>query len=153
VTKSTLACNPPPPDPVCPAELPEQGAACDTGWDGPYTCDGYIDPFCGLDVSATCQNDGTWLVDQIACNPPPPDYCQTIDDVESCESSAGCVWHEPGCAEGDEETVQGCFSEFACSPGTCGLDETCTTVLIDPCWDSLCNACAAETNVCLPNPV
>jgi hypothetical protein len=143
------SCNPPPPVPVCPAELPEDGGYCEQDWSGSeYVCDGYLDPFCGLPVSATCTFEGIWSVTQIDCNPPPPIDCRQLANDADCVQFAECRWLEPGCG-GGVDLQTGCYPTDPCTADSCLGGETCSEVIYHPCPDGKCNACGAMTNICI----
>jgi hypothetical protein len=140
-------CPLPPPDP-CPTALPTHGTPCQYDYLRPYTCDGYRDELCDLPVTALCALDGIWQTDQIDCNPPPPVLCNDIVDSDSCELS-GCRWLVPGCGE-PTTGFAACFASEECTDSSCDVGWACSTVVLDPCWNSTCDACYMETNVCLP---
>ncbi len=138
------SCNPPPPDdPECPDTLPTQGASCES-WGSSYVCDGYVDPFCQIPVSATCEG-GTWFVDQVACNPPPPELCWDAPDEASCVAVGFCSWHEPACTDPTIATA-GCYPAAGCD--ACWGE--CIAAAVHPCPDGKCGSCSAETQLCVP---
>jgi hypothetical protein len=143
-------CNPPPPDPTCPPELPLDGNNCDS-WAGTYQCDGYPEPSCGGEVSAICDAaTGQWSVPQTNCNPPPLDLCLDQIDAASCAGIGFCAWLEPGC-DANPLPAAGCYAADDCAVTGCFGDATCTEMSVHPCPDGDCNACGMQSNVCLPN--
>ncbi len=81
------------------------------------------------------------------------DECQTYASSAQCEADTACAWRVPGCGDGQgaPEIEMGCYASSDCTVSGCGDWGTCTLVTVDPCWNSLCNACGAEENVCIPN--
>ena len=129
--------------PDCPTELPLAGSDC-SDWYNAYACDWQVDTPCGNQwVTGYC--DGTnWVVDPVpACG-----NCAQNTDAAICSIDPSCQWLEPGCG-GPPLPQAGCFPADGCDSG-CTPGETCTTVVVNPCWNSLCDACGAETDVCLP---
>lgn len=150
----TGTCNPPPPE--CPAEAPAQGAPCDEGWDGP--CFYTVDTGCGpVEAQATCFG-GQWDVPLPTCNPPPPEYCYTLATEDECALNGSfCRWEVPGCAEPGSVPPAlpqaGCHPSFDCiSDGECLAGSTCQEVVINPCYNDVCDACGATAMLCVATP-
>ena len=138
-------CNPPPP---CPYDKPEHGSAC---YDENVECWYVSDwPCPGIDIAAYCSL-GQWEVPEPLCNPPPPEYCYTIQNDVECENHVGyCAWRVGGC--GDNPLAQaGCFPNVSCleEPSVCSSDQTCTAVSIHPCWNDDCEVCDEAQALCL----
>ncbi len=152
-------CNPPPPE--CPPVQPTEGEVCayqpDT-WGGyPSYCNYDVETPCGTSqLYMGCQSDPNsgemvWAVDE----PPPscelpPEQCQLYADATACDADSGCQWLVPGCTDGGNEVPAGCYAAIDCATEGCGEWGECFAGVHDPCHDSLCNACAAEIDVCLP---
>ena len=129
---------------ACPSAPPQEGDACDfcdapTACSYPGTCGG---------AAASCGTDGKWHVAIGDCPPPPVDACSGNGTQTACEGDSGCRWLTPGCSP-NGLTVTGCFLINACSPATCQPGTTCQTVSYDPCFGKSCDACGADTTVCL----
>ncbi|MCA9619343.1 MAG: hypothetical protein KC731_09975 [Myxococcales bacterium] len=140
--------NPPPPCP--PPDAIVAGELCDPG---PLEICPADLPFCPPGSGqATCQN-GVWIVDGPDCNPPPPLPCESYLDATSCEADFACRWLVPGCTEPQPAfPEEGCFPKTPCvigPPDPCGGGSTCTQVIVDPCWNAGCDACYAETTICV----
>lgn len=154
-----FSCNPPPPD--CPAELPSIGTACD------YDPETFLYPaFCMYDTETPCgvesvtvscasdQGEMVWQFDSPPTCEATPEQCQGYGSPSACDADPTCSWRVPGCSESSEApslAEAGCFPLADCTTDGCGSWGTCTLVTFDPCWNSLCNACGAEANVCVPN--
>jgi hypothetical protein len=149
VSSSEFPCNPPPPEPECPIDLPQNGTYCEPSWStGSYRCEGYLDPQCDFPIGATCTEAGLWEVDLVSCNPPPPDYCRDFADYASCSSDSFCRWLEPGCGDTPLEAA-GCFAVDDCFPGSCEAGFECEERIHDPCWNLDCESCGAPVMVCI----
>lgn len=61
----TATCNPPPVE--CPVSLPDEGSPC---FERGVQCT-YKDSTCEGETVATCDADGTWMVEAQGCDPPP----------------------------------------------------------------------------------
>lgn len=137
-----LLCSPPP---ECPEEAPIAGTSC-AGWDYAYDCYYTTVSDCGdVTLWAYCDFEQGWSV-------VPDSFCEPCGyhDASGCEADPACRWAVPGC--GDLPLPEaGCFPEAGCTETGCPLDESCTTVTIDPCWASECDACGAPFDVCLPS--
>ncbi|MDX9721552.1 MAG: hypothetical protein RBU37_12455 [Myxococcota bacterium] len=85
---------------------------------------------------------------------PPLVDCASLIDVESCQATMGCTWLVPGCAQRTDPRVlpqAGCFPAAPCeSDAQCQSGERCQPRVIDPSWNTDCNACSAERAVCAP---
>jgi len=139
----------------CPAELPIDGSNCEEAktclydlYEG-YTCTD------GISVAARCEPVDAlhmWRIDIPQCNGDPAD-CGDITHPTLCAADSSCRWLVPGCGDG-VEIEAGCYPNFDCMPGGCGMGESCTTVSYDPCHVfcegcDTCDACGAETDLCL----
>lgn len=154
-------CNPPPAE--CPATAPEVGTLCN---EEPGTFDGYPS-YCTYDVSTPCGEQPAvlgcqqspisleyeWVIVEAPSCEAEPSQCQAYASSALCEADVGCSWRVPGCGDelGAPAVPTGCYPSADCEVSGCGDWGTCTNVTFDPCWNSLCDACGAETNVCIPN--
>lgn len=149
-----LSCNPPPPV-ECPLDPPTAGAGCAPDV-AAYTCDYVVDTACGpTPLSATCDLDASglwsWSISAETCTPATP-QCALYASAGACELDTTCRWLEPAsCPPSPESPLApaGCFPVADCTAADCAAGTTCVEVLVNPCWDSLCDACAAPANVCL----
>ena len=135
-------CEPPP---ECPEALPTAGGDC-TGWADAFGCNYTVESSCGdLPAFAYCDTGTwTWSVElSETCG-----ACDALSDAASCSAAPGCRWLVPGCGEPPLPS-EGCFAAEDCVAGGCDEGETCTLVVINPCWNSPCDACGADANVCL----
>jgi hypothetical protein len=150
-------CNPPPAE--CPAAAPIAGSECEYQ---PDTIDGYPSycPYtaqtpCGeAIVEGRCEPNEesiiVWNVTVPACTAT-PEQCQIYDLDIACAADAGCAWRAPGCeTEGAPLVEAGCYPSLDCTVEGCGTWGSCETVTYNPCYNSDCDACAAETSVCVP---
>src|SRR5690606_11218742 len=84
--------------------------------------------------------------------PGPCQPCALRFDAESCEGDATCRWLTPGCNLDPRDTfgLPGCYPLDDCldDPLQCEAGKVCDRVSYDPCWNSTCNACAAEAWIC-----
>ncbi len=150
------SCNPPPPF-ECPVDLPLEGTSCDeNGWGSAGTCFYDEETPCGTQqVQADCTWDELhlqmmWTVEAPTCSSA---QCETYGHKDLCDADTGCRWLVPGCGSGTETvTPEGCYPIDDCTANSCDEGEACVTTVHDPCAFSLCNACGAEANVCLPTP-
>jgi hypothetical protein len=141
-----------PPQVECPEAEPEPQSACDPLLEG-RTCE-YDSGFdCGPGSFAYTCEGGVWSDPMVPrCGLPP---CRDNADREECVAN-GCRWLEPGC--GDEATpalpAAGCFELDPCAGSGCLFaEEVCSTVVVVPeCAfeENGCDACGAQTSVCLP---
>jgi hypothetical protein len=131
---------------VCPTAPPQEGAFCDacngaTNCNYPGTCGG---------VYASCAPEGVWHLAIGDCPPPPPlDYCMNYGSQTGCETDPGCRWLTPGCNP-TGLTLTGCFSAVECTGASCGPGSGCQQVSYNPCFGKNCDACGADTLVCIP---
>lgn len=156
-----IACNPPPAE--CPLETPTVGTVCEPQTD---TIEQYPS-WCAYDAETPCgteeqvlgcvyddlTQETTWQLQQAPTCQAQPEQCQSYGASSLCEADPGCSWQLPGCGDpnGAPEVTAGCYPSADCTATGCGDWGTCTKVTVDPCWDSLCDACASEANVCVPN--
>jgi hypothetical protein len=138
------ACSP---EPTCPDEMPLPGSDC-SGWEYPYFCQ--YDVFCGDQISTVAMScDYTdpplWKVDTF----PAECSCGLIGDAAACSVMEGCRWLVPGCGDGPQ-VAEGCYPAADCQVDACPPTDTCVVLGYDPCWNSKCEACGADTGVCQP---
>jgi hypothetical protein len=136
----------------CPAEMPAGGTPCSLPPD--QTCTYTVDTGCGpMDAFMSCA-EGVWQGGPPTCNPPPPETCYTLATEGECTSLAPfCRWLVPGCADATVPppplSQAGCFPEWDCAAGDiCPAGTSCMQVVIDPCYDLPCDACAATASLC-----
>jgi hypothetical protein len=129
----------------CPEELPIDGSDC-TDWGEVQGCFYSETWACGdVQLTAAC-TEGQWKVEApAACG-----SCDALGNAASCSANPACQWLVPGCGE-EPLAMAGCFPIAACSNETCPEDTSCQLVTVDPCWDSFCNACGMEVEVCQPD--
>jgi hypothetical protein len=150
-TNQGLSCNPPPP---CPVEAPAEGTPCEVGFGPPVGCVYAMDTACGpAMVAAECVQASPeeplvweWIVP--TCTPTEP-ACASYANSTLCQADATCRWLTPGCGDTPSDFPAGCYAADDCDPASCTAGTSCTTVIYDPCFDSNCNACAADAQVCL----
>lgn len=148
------SCNPPPPD--CPKDLPAAGSVCQAEWGYPIGCVYEVATPCGPEaVNASCTNGPYGLVWEHVYGGDPcqatDETCGGYDHPDVCGADAACQWLVPGCAEGTATVaVEGCYAASDCTQTGCGDWGTCETVVHDPCWNDLCNACGMDVDVCVP---
>jgi hypothetical protein len=130
------------PEPECPDEMPIDGSDC-SGWYDAYACRYQVDTACGTKMAWGHCDGVIWHFELDESCP----TCGELQDSAACEADPACRWLEPGCGE-PALSQAGCFPLEDCTDA-CGEGQTCTTVWTNPCWNSLCDACGAETNVCL----
>ena len=149
-------CNPPPPD--CPTEVPNVGDSCEEYNSCAYT----IDTPCGpQNVTLACEDEPSlgelvWAYVQAPTCEASPEDCQLYGASGACDADPGCAWRVPSCGPTQEapDVEAGCYPAAACDPmdaDSCGTWGTCEMRSYDPCWNSLCNACGASDNICVPN--
>jgi len=135
-------CSPPI---ECPDEAPIAGASCE-GWDEAWDCYYAVTSSCGeTSMYAYCDTASyTWSVDM-------PETCDgcAYDTAGGCHADLACRWLVPGCGE-NPVPFEHCAPDDGCTADSCGPNEVCTTVSIDPCWAWLCNSCSEDVNTCLP---
>lgn len=137
------------PNPECPEAPPIAGGDC-SDWLEAYWCSYEVPSACGpLAMHAYCDYVGgawQWQADLIdTC----PTGCEGLSDPAGCEASADCRWLAPSCDDGPNSGISGCFDATPCSAESCDEGQSCATVSYDPCWNQSCEACAADTTVCL----
>jgi hypothetical protein len=147
------SCNPPPP---CPSELPTEGDECEFTPGGvPEGCSYEVQTACGPQTAAaSCEQTGDlayeWVITPPECTPTDPD-CSLYTQATLCSSDTSCRWLVPGCEDEPLTPFEaGCFPIADCPADGCGLDQECSSVTYNPCFDAKCEACAAEATVCLP---
>jgi len=145
-----VVCNPPPPDPECPPDLPAQGAVCNWNWQSGFGCSYMVDIGCGMQSISVMCNGATTTVEYTA---PTCGQCATLTTESTCTTDAGCRWLTPGCGTGPLPAA-GCFAVANCAGDmdctTAG--NTCQEVSYNPCHNKACDACGASASVCLPPP-
>jgi hypothetical protein len=141
-------CNPPPPDPECPTDLPVRGAACNWNWQSGFGCSYVVDIGCGMQSISVMCNSTTVTVEYTA---PTCGQCSTLTSESTCNTDAGCRWLTPGC-DMPALPMAGCFAVADCTGDmectTAG--DTCQQLSYNPCYNQACNACGAPASVCLP---
>lgn len=147
-----LSCNPPPP---CPLDVPVEGEPCPNDFGTPQDCFYEVETACGpTQVQAVCEfpPDGqpVWTFIAPPCEPKTPD-CEGYSSVALCQADVSCRWLIPGCAEPPSDFAIGCYPAADCDANSCPLDQACGTVVFNPCFDSKCNACGADAQICLPS--
>lgn len=81
-----------------------------------------------------------------------PTKPSTPSEGGGCAAS-GKQWFTPGCG-GGPVIEPGCYTR--CDSDACAAGEVCTTVTTNPCGETedgqvlACDACGAETKLCLP---
>ncbi|MBX3222146.1 MAG: hypothetical protein KF795_16635 [Labilithrix sp.] len=65
-----MSCNPPPPPVACPEKAPVEGTPCNMK--STETCE-YGDCYGVATTTAICNDQKTWNVAEVSCNPPPPE--------------------------------------------------------------------------------
>jgi len=148
-----FSCNPPPP---CPGEIPIEGSECFATPGGfPEGCSYLVETACGpTEIFPTCVGDANgyffWDYGGASCTPMVPD-CASYTDPALCEYDTTCRWLEPGCASDPSEipAPQGCFPIDDCTANSCAMGTTCTQVVENPCWNSLCDGCGAYASICV----
>jgi hypothetical protein len=133
-------CSEPPP---CPGQLPVAGTDCSEWYDS-WGCTFTVETECGpAFASASCDGELWQVTVQSEC-----ESCATLSSAAACEGVEGCRWLAPGCGE-SAPVLEGCYPELPCTPDSCDEGETCSTVSYNPCLFEPCDACAADTDVCL----
>jgi hypothetical protein len=85
------------------------------------------------------------------CVLPPCEY--RAQNPTDCTINGDCRWLTPGCTTEDQTPVaQGCYPLESCDGSTCSPGQACLRVVYDPCAGSNCDACGAETQVCMQAP-
>ncbi|AKT39325.1 hypothetical protein [Chondromyces crocatus] len=151
-------CNPPfppdEPDVGCPEQVPVEGGQCaDVG----VSCSYPPDTSCP-DFVATCDDQGTWDVNDltvVSCNPPPLPPCDVHTTEADCgNSERSCRWLVPGCAEPDDPVPAlaeaGCFEAVPCvDDDFCSPGLVCAERVFDPCHGMECDACGQTEMLCV----
>jgi hypothetical protein len=143
-------CNPPP----CPPALPAENEACELA--GLVGCVYDVETACGpAQASASCLEDENlglvWSITAPPCTPPEPN-CYNYTDAALCDADTTCRWLVPGCDDGPSFPAS-CLPALECdlAPNdNCGEFQECVVLNHDPCWNSSCGACSADTTACLP---
>jgi hypothetical protein len=152
-------CNPPPAE--CPIDIPVEGSLCEydpDSWDGwPSYCWWESGSPCGpAEVDGACQADGNgemiWALNVNITCAATPEECQDWDAEIGCGTDDGCRWLAPSCDASGNNVEAGCYPSGDCTVDGCGAWGTCTNVSYDPCHNAACQACAADTDACIPNP-
>lgn len=85
-----------------------------------------------------------------ACAPEQPTESTTTEGMSDC--SAGESYVAPGCGpppEGVVEVPAGCYSSCTSEGEECSEGGTCTRAFFDPCYMQPCDACGADTLLCV----
>lgn len=150
-TSGQVICNPPPPDPECPTEIPALGGPCNWMWQSGFGCSYTVDNGCGMQsISVMC--DPVTTTAQYTA--PTCGQCSTLTTEGTCNTDAGCRWLTPGCGM-PTLPAAGCFAVTDCATNAdCMVaGQTCQETNYNPCYNKACNACGATANVCLtPEP-
>jgi hypothetical protein len=137
--------------PECPIEQPAIGSDC-----GSYPTSTVCSFFVACETSAAlnlaCVDDGTgprWSpVDPgLVCG-----TCEAAADPTACAANPGCAWQVPGCGDGSLPAIaEGCYPAEDCSTSLACSDpaQQCVVTVVDPCWNSMCDACGMQTGVCV----
>ena len=143
-------CNPPPPDPQCPPDLPALGSVCTWDWQPGFGCSYSVDIGCGLQTISVLCNPTSVMVEYTA---PTCGQCATLTTEAACVTDAACRWLTPGC-DMPVLPMAGCFPAADCAGDadctTAG--QTCQQVSYNPCYGKKCDACGAPVSVCLAPP-
>jgi len=143
-------CNPPPPDPECPVDLPAAGAPCNWNWQTGFGCSYMVDNGCGMQSISVMCDPTTTTVQYTA---PTCGQCATLTTEGACNTDAACRWLTPGC--GMPALPQaGCFAVMDCAADTdcTTAGDTCQDLSYNPCYNKACDACGGQAKVCLPPP-
>lgn len=137
---------------ACPPEAPVVGTDC-TAWPEASFCDYTATTTCGpTSVSLACQAtpEGPHWISFGGAGGACGEGCGGYLDEVGCAADDGCRWLVPGCAAGDNPlSAAGCFAMAPCTKGSCAMGQSCEPVTYDPCTHLDCQACGAETTVCL----
>lgn len=147
--ESPVPCNPPPPDPQCPADIPAQGGPCNWNWQAGGGCTYPVDNDCGLQMISVMCNGTTMTAEYTA---PSCGQCSALTEAQ-CATDSGCRWITPGCGM-PALPMAGCFPITDCMADTdcTTAGQTCQEVSYDPCYLKACDACSAPAKVCLAAP-
>lgn len=146
-----VICNPPPPDPECPVDLPALGSTCNWNWQSGFGCSYMVDNGCGMQSISVMCDPNTTTVQYTA---PTCGQCSTLTSEGACNSDGACRWLTPGCGM-PALPAAGCFPVMDCAADTdCTTPgQTCQDMSYNPCYMQACNACGAQAKVCLtPEP-
>jgi hypothetical protein len=139
------------PEPTCPKTMPEVGSDC-SDWEYPYYCPYEVACDELASVSLSCDYTTptpTWKIDG---DTPVCGSCDAAADPMSCAANLGCEWRAPGCAsEGEVPIAEGCYPAIDClNAESCpDVGQQCQIFIMDPCFDSECDACAQPVGVCV----
>jgi hypothetical protein len=143
----TTRCTLPP----CPVEQPAIGSDC--GAYGLSTlCSYFVQCDSPVALNLTCVDDGTGPKWSPSSPEPVCGTCEAATDPASCAANPSCAWRVPGCDdEGNVAIQEGCYPAEDCSTSLACSDpsRSCVVVVVDPCWDSMCDACGAQLGVCM----
>ncbi|MBL8949750.1 MAG: hypothetical protein JNK82_03175 [Myxococcaceae bacterium] len=108
-------------------------------------------PGCYADCQTSADCGGTercFERDVAACNRP-GDVCEACGSAARlCLPRSPCVSMSPGCGA-EPLATEGCYA--ACEvDADCAIDERCASRSVNPCAGQQCNACDAQTRVCVP---
>jgi len=147
---SLSSCNPPPPDPECPPDLPALNSMCNWNWQSGFGCSYSVDIGCGMQTISVFCNPTSIAVEY---NAPTCGQCATLTTEAACTTDAACRWLTPGCGM-PALPMTGCFSAADCTGDmdctTAG--QTCQPVSYNPCYGKKCDACDAPVSLCLAPP-
>lgn len=80
--------------------------------------------------------------------------CAAHTSSKDCLADMTCNWFVPGCNDGlsaPPVPQTGCYPRRECTDSTsCTMGRTCQVVVMQPCWNSDCDACGGTVHVCLP---
>ena len=82
--------------------------------------------------------------------------CSDYSEPDACEADPECRWLVPACVdEPNPEVLEnaGCYPALECEGEDCGQGTVCVNRWINPCWNSPCGACGAESHVCMPESI
>lgn len=149
-TSGPVACNPPPPDPECPVDLPALGGPCNWNWQSGFGCSYMVDIGCGPQIVSTMCNGTTTTVEYTT---PTCGQCSTLTTESTCATDAACRWLTPGCGM-PALSMAGCFPVADCTDDTncTTAGQTCQEISYNPCYNKACDACGAQAKVCLDPP-
>lgn len=146
-----VICNPPPPDPECPTDIPALGGPCNWMWQAGFGCSYTVDNGCGMqNVSVSC--NGTTMTAEYTA--PTCGQCSTLTTEGACNTDAACRWLTPGCGM-PALPAAGCFpiADCAMDSDCTTAGQTCQEMSYNPCYNKACDACGGTAKVCLtPEP-
>lgn len=144
VWESAGGCSTPPG--ACPAKLPTMGAPCKSPG---QACTFTFPGSCSGVFVATCDPGAQWAItdETPPCMPGP---CSGYATTDACKADSACRWLVPGCGMPGAMFSAGCFSAVACGvDAECSTGLSCQAIDVNPCFDSVCQACSDSTTVCL----